>query len=265
MRFYELNEGISYKNCLDSFEFDFEHDNKTDIIKLTKSISVYKDLGPCTYFGYEFEQDIDRDVKKKIIDYLKYSDDKDIKQLVVRAVNSLYEVVDLSKFKTIIYPESSSKLNNLIINTIHDVCPVSFNSCKLIKELPKNIEFEYETYKNFLKNNGVPLKDIETSCKNVEKMIDNIHDLEYFKIGQNTKVKYRGYLKNFFKFPNQEQMNAYKNLQNSHVLVIDDISTTHATIKYLLQTLRAVNYKCEIAVFCLIGNHIKETPCCKKY
>ena len=35
MRFYELNEGISYKNCLDSFEFDFEHDNKTDIIKLT--------------------------------------------------------------------------------------------------------------------------------------------------------------------------------------------------------------------------------------
>lgn len=258
MRFYELNEGISYKNCLDSFEFDFEHDNKTDIIKLTKSISVYKDLGPCTYFGYEFEQDIDRDVKKKIIDYLKYSDDKDIKQLVVRAVNSLYEVVDLSKFKTIIYPESSSKLNNLIINTIHDVCPVSFNSCKLIKELPKNIEFEYETYKNFLKNNGVPLKDIETSCKNVEKMIDNIHDLEYFKIGQNTKVKYRGYLKNFFKFPNQEQMNAYKNLQNSHVLVIDDISTTHATIKYLLQTLRAVNYKCEIAVFCLIGNHIKE-------
>lgn len=258
MKFYELNEGISYKNCLDSFEFDFEHDNKTDIIKLTKSISVYKDLGPCTYFGYEFEQDIDRDVKKKIIDYLKYSDDKDIKQLVVRAVNSLYEVVDLSKFKTIIYPESSSKLNNLIINTIHDVCPVSFNSCKLIKELPKNIEFEYETYKNFLKNNGVPLKDIETSCKNVEKMIDNIHDLEYFKIGQNTKVKYRGYLKNFFKFPNQEQMNAYKNLQNSHVLVIDDISTTHATIKYLLQTLRAVNYKCEIAVFCLIGNHIRE-------
>lgn len=254
MRFYELNEGISYKNCLDSFEFDFEHDNKTDIIKLTKSISVYKDLGPCTYVGYEFEQNIDRDVKKKIIDYLKYSDDKDIKQLVVRAVNSLYEVVDLSKFKTIIYPESSSKLNNLIINTIHDVCPVSFNSCKLIKELPKNIEFEYETYKNFLKNNGVPLKDIETSCKNVEKMIDNIHDLEYFKIGQNTKVKYRGYLKNFFKFPNQEQMNAYKNLQNSHVLVIDDISTTHATIKYLLQTLRAVNYKCEIAVFCLVGN-----------
>ena len=213
MRFYELNEGISYKNCLDSFEFDFEHDNKTDIIKLTKSISVYKDLGPCTYFGYEFEQNIDRDVKKKIIDYLKYSDDKDIKQLVVRAVNSLYEVVDLSKFKTIIYPESSSKLNNLIINTIHDVCPVSFNSCKLIKELPKNIEFEYETYKNFLKNNGIPLKDIETSCKNVEKMIDNIHELEYFKIGQNTKVKYRGYLKNFFKFPNQEQMNAYKNLQ----------------------------------------------------
>ena len=258
MRFYELNEGISYKNCLDSFEFDFEHDNKTDIIKLTKSISVYKDLGPCTYFGYEFEQDIDRDVKKKIIDYLKYSDDKDIKQLVVRAVNSLYEVVDLSKFKTIIYPESSSKLNNLIINAIHDVCPVSFNSCKLIKELPKNIEFEYETYKNFLKNNGVPLKDIETSCKNVEKMIDNIHELEYFKIGQNTKVKYRGYLKNFFKFPNQEQMNAYKNLQNSHVLVIDDISTTHATIKYLLQTLRAVNYKCEIVVFCLIGNHMKE-------
>lgn len=254
MRFYELNEGISYKNCLDSFEFDFEHDNKTDIIKLTKSISVYKDLGPCTYFGYEFEQNIDRDVKKKIIDYLNTSNDENIKQLVVRAVNSLYEVVDLSKFKTIIYPESSSKLNNLIINTIHDVCPVSFNSCKLIKELPKNIEFEYETYKNFLKNNGVPLKDIETSCKNVEKMIDNIHDLEYFKIGQNTKVKYRGYLKNFFKFPNQEQMNAYKNLQNSHVLVIDDISTTHATIKYLLQTLRAVNYKCEIAVFCLVGN-----------
>ena len=71
MRFYELNEGISYKSCLDSFEYDCEHDNKTDSIKLTKSISVYKDLGPCTYFGYEFEQDIDRDVKKKIIDYLK--------------------------------------------------------------------------------------------------------------------------------------------------------------------------------------------------
>ncbi len=254
MRFYELNEGISYKNCLDSFEFDFEHDNKTDIIKLTKSISMYTNFGPCTYFGYEFEQNIDKDVKKKIIDYLNTSNDENIKQLVVRAVNSLYEVVDLSKFKTIIYPESSSKLNNLIINTIHDVCPVSFNSCKLIKELPKNIEFEYETYKNFLKNNGVPLKDIETSCKNVEKMIDNIHDLEYFKIGQNTKVKYREYLKNFFKFPNQEQINAYKNLQNGKVLIIDDISTTYSTITFLLKTVRAINKNCEIVVFCLVGN-----------
>ena len=258
MRFYELNEGISYKNCLDSFEFDFEHDNKTDIIKLTKSISVYKDLGPCTYFGYEFEQDIDRDVKNKIIDYLKYSDDKDIKQLVVRAVNSLYEVVDLSKFKTIIYPESSSKLNQLIVKTIYHACVGTLNSCELVKELPKNIEFDYDSYKKSLKLRNVPLKDIETSCKNVEKMMDNIHNLEYFKIGQHSKVKYREYLKNFFKFPNQEQIDTFKNLQNSKVLIIDDISTTYSTITYLLETVRAINKDCDIVVFCLIGNHIKE-------
>lgn len=255
MRFFELDKGISYKNCLDSFEFDFEHDNKTDIIKLTKSISRYNDLGPCTYFGYEFEQGIDKDIKKKIIDYLKYSDDKDIKQLVIRAVNSLYEVVDLSKFKTIIYPESSSKLNELIVKSIYHTCSGTYNSCELVKELPKNIEFDYDTYRKALKLRNVPLKDIETSCKNVEKMMNNIHKLEYFKIGQNTKVRYREYLKNFFKFPNQEQVDAYKNLQNSKVLIIDDISTTYSTIRYLLETVRAINKNCEIVVFCLVGNH----------
>ena len=77
---------------------------------------------------------------------------------------------------------------------------------------------------------------------------------EYFKIGQNTKVKYREYLKNFFKFPNQEQINAYKNLQNGKVLIIDDISTTYSTITFLLKTVRAINKNCEIVVFCLVGN-----------
>ena len=164
----------------------------------------------------------------------------------------------MSKFKTIIYLESSSKLNQLIVKTIYHACVGTLNSCELVKELPKNIEFDYDSYKKSLKLRNVPLKDIETSCKNVEKMMDNIHNLEYFKIGQHSKVKYREYLKNFFKFPNQEQIDTFKNLQNSKVLIIDDISTTYSTITYLLETVRAINKDCDIVVFCLIGNHMKE-------
>lgn len=259
-REYIQNEGIELSKSSNTYTFDFKNDSENSIVKLVLSnISKIEKYDVDTYFGYTFEKDINKSLKLDFINSIKYFGTKvsesDVDKFIGNAIRLLNKKVNLSLFKTIVYPQSSSKLNIKTIERIMDMSlGGNFITFELIKELPKNIEFDYERYIEFLRIKGVKEQDIEKSCTAVKNMMDSIHKLEYFKIGKNTKAKYRGFLKNFYKFKSDEDRKAYEKLQNENVIIIDDISTTHSTMRYVLNALRTINNSNNLVVFCLISN-----------
>ena len=74
------------------------------------------------------------------------------------------------------------------------------------------------------------------------------------KIWAYVKSKWRQYLKNFFMFKTSEAKRAYEALSGRNVLVVDDVSTTRATLQYVLNIIRVVNDTCKICCFCLLEN-----------
>lgn len=266
LRFNELfNDPFAEKlkiwGYLDSFEFDLEHDGKTYVIKLTNKVIDIGDYAPCTYFGYEFEDGIDENLKKLAIDHLRASDKiKNFGLLANLFINSLGRVnrfskvcneINLVEFKEILYPDTKTKLTDFIIDRASHYSLGSYCSSKDVKELPPNISFDYASYIKQLRKDNVNESDIEASCKTVRHMMTNIHNQSYFKNEQKPSSEFRASLKDYFKFNTNNQASAFEQIQYDHLLVIDDISTNHKNTKWLLNTIRNVNPTCELIVFCI--------------
>ena len=53
------------------FVFDFEHDGAEDIVNLTGDGYQVKAFGKCFYYGYEFSDQVDGNVRSAFINYVK--------------------------------------------------------------------------------------------------------------------------------------------------------------------------------------------------
>jgi hypoxanthine phosphoribosyltransferase len=88
--------------------------------------------------------------------------------------------------------------------------------------------------------------------------MSNIHKSDYFSIARDIKkTKYRPYIKNYYKFKDEKDKELFKRLENSNVLIVDDIATSGTTISHLLKTIRSLNDKNNITVFSLLGKNIE--------
>jgi predicted amidophosphoribosyltransferase len=88
-------------------------------------------------------------------------------------------------------------------------------------------------------------------------MIDSIHNLEYFSIARDVKkTKYRQYIRKYYTFKDENDRQLFETIQNTNILIIDDIVTSGTTISHLLKCLRSVNDTNNIVIFSLIGKNI---------
>lgn len=88
----------------------------------------------------------------------------------------------------------------------------------------------------------------------INELMKNIHNKDYFSIARDVKkCKYRQYISNYYKFPNEEIREKFKALTNANIILVDDIVTSGTTIYHLLNTLRCINDSNNIVVFSLIG------------
>lgn len=256
-----LLEGVKYDKDNETFSFDFMSDDEHSVVKLV-SDGPYKlrEFDPCTYFGYVFEDDVDARVKKELIDLIKYPDQRiqedDLRKFIFNAVVSLDRKISLPQYDVIVHPQSSSNLNDEIISEIYKKSlSDKFTTYELVKELPEKMEFNFDAYvKELKKKPGVNDNNIKQSVKAIEDMMWHLKKLDYVKIGTYVKAKWRPYLKNFFMFKTPEAKKVYEALSGRNVLVVDDVSTTRATLQYVLNTIRFVNDTCKICCFCLLGN-----------
>lgn len=250
---------VSYNNGI--FTFDFKEDKESNVIQLKKSIKTIEFIGSILKYSYEFGKDTPSSVRSDFIHKIKFKElsEKDADDFVRIAVSKLCNDIDIDAVGCIVFPESRSYLVDLLLKHLRLATDSKITTIKLVKELPSNIEFDYELFEDTWLNSKVKDKQRYTeeqkksTLEKVKKYMDDVHKLDYFSIARNFKKKYRTYIKNFYKFSSNKDKNLFKSINKKQVLLVDDIATTGTTMSMLLKSLRILGGT-NITMFSLIGN-----------
>jgi hypoxanthine-guanine phosphoribosyltransferase len=90
--------------------------------------------------------------------------------------------------------------------------------------------------------------------QSINKMLDLIHQKDYFTIAKDVKKsRFRPYMIQFLKFASEADKELYATIRKQNVLVVDDVTTSGSTLNEILRSLRIVNDDNNITIFSLIG------------
>ena len=257
--------GITFDIEQQKFIFDFEHDGTSDLVTLTGSGYQVEAFGKCFYYGYEFEPEIDSETRTKFIQYVKFSPsiqkDESLSHFIQKAINDLNAKIDLYDYDLVIYPESSSQVNQYMLRYIYRFAQPTLRQMQLVKALPANIAFDTDAYtRQYLDDvleNGRPRytqAQKDEALANISKMMDLIHSKDYFTIAKDVKKsKMRPYMLQFLQFATDADRELCATIKNQNILVIDDITTSGSTLNEILRTLRILNEDNSITIFSLLG------------
>ena len=257
--------GITFDKEKQLFVFDFEHNGADDIVSLTGSGYQVEAFGKCFYYGYEFSDSVDSGVRSSFIKYVKFSEsiqkDSNLTQFIQKAVNDLNRRVNLYDYDLVVMPESSSKVNQYMLRYIYRFAQPTLHRMELVKSLPEHISFDMaayeEQYLNDVLENGRPRyteAQKEEVRQNIRKMMDLIHQKDYFTIAKDVKKsKFRPYIMNFLRFRNEEDRMLCASIRKQNILVVDDVTTSGSTLNEMLRALRVFNEDNEITIFSLLG------------
>ena len=257
--------GVTFDSKEEHFVFDFEHDGTEDIVRLTGNGYQVEAFGRCFYYGYEFADQVDGNVRSAFIKYVKFTEDlqnnPDLTQFIKKAIDQLNRRVNLYDYNLVVMPESKSKVNQYMLRYIYRFAQPMLRKMELLKALPASISFDMDAYeKQYLDDvleNGRPRyteAQKDEVKQSITKMLDLIHRKDYFTIAKDVrKSRLRPYIMNFLRFATEEDRELCATIRKQNILVMDDVTTSGSTLNEILRTLRILNEDNEITVFSLIG------------
>lgn len=257
--------GIPYNNKLHHLEIDFEHDGVNDIVSLTGHGYQVEAFGKCFYYGYEFSDQVEGAVRSAFIKYVKFTQNlqsnADLTQFIKKAVDNLSHQINLYDYDLVVMPQSSSRVNQYMLRYIYRFAQPMLQEMELLKALPSNISFDMNAYEkqylNDVLENGRPRyteAQKEEVRKTIERMLDLIHQKDYFTIAKDVKKsRFRPYMTNFLQFATPEDEQLCASIRQQNILVVDDVTTSGSTLNEILRTLRILNEDNTITIFSLIG------------
>lgn len=257
--------GITYNDKNKRFEFDFQHDGQDDVIQLTGNGYQVEAFGKCFYYGFEFGDDVDGNIRSEFIKYLKFTsdlqNDTNLTDFIKKGVDDLNDKINLYNYDMVVMPESSSKVNQYMLRYIYRFAQPALHKMELIKNLPERISFDFDSYntqylEDVLENGRPRYTEAQKSdvMRSIDTMLDLIHKKDYFTIAKDVKKsKLRPYIINFLKFANQQDERLCATIRKQNILVIDDITTSGSTLNEILRVLRILNEDNNICIFSLIG------------
>ena len=257
--------GVTFDSGEQRFLFDFEHDSREDIVSLAGDGYQVEAFGRCFYYGYEFADQVDGNVRSAFIKYVKFTDDLQgnpaLTLFIKKAIDLLNRRINLYDYNLVVMPESSSKVNQYMLRYIYRFAQPMLRKMELLKSLPQNISFDMDAYeKQYLDDvleNGRPRytqAQKDEAKQSVAGMLDLIHRKDYFTIARDVrKIRLRPYIMNFLRFATEEDRELCATIRKQNVLVMDDVTTSGSTLNEILRTLRILNEDNEITVFSLIG------------
>ncbi|MCH5311304.1 MAG: phosphoribosyltransferase [Prevotella sp.] len=257
--------GVTFDSNQQQFVFDFEHDGADDIISLTGSGYQVEAFGKCFYYGYEFGENVGGNVRTAFIKHMKFpdslQDNPDLTQFIKKAIDNLNSCINLYNYNLVVMPESSSKVNQYMLRYIYRFAQPLLRKMELVKSLPSNISFDMDAFQEqYLEDkleNGRPRyteKQKEEVRKSIREMVNIIQQKDYFTIAKDVKKsRFRPYIMNFLKFADEKDKQLCAYIRQQNILIIDDVTTSGATLNEILRTLRILNEDNEITIFSLIG------------
>ena len=257
--------GVTFDNERQMFVFDFEHDGAEDIVNLTGDGYQVKAFGKCFYYGYEFSDQVDGNVRSAFISYVKFAknlqENPDLTEFIKNAIDNLSKKINLYDYNLVVMPESSSRVNQYMLRYIYRFAQPTLRKMELVKALPANISFDMDAYtEQYLDDvleDGRPRyteAQKEEAKKSIEKMLDLIHQKDYFTIAKDVKKsRFRPYMMDFLKFASESDEKLCSSIRQQNVLIIDDVTTSGSTLNEILRTLRILNEDNEITIFSLLG------------
>lgn len=257
--------GITYDSILQRFVFDFDHDGNSDIVSLTGTGYQVEAFGKCFYYGYEFAEQVDGEVRSAFIKHVKFSgpiqENPDLATFIKKAVDNLSHKINLYDYDLVVMPESSSKVNDYMLRYIYRFAQPTLRKMELVKNLPANISFDMDAYEqqylDDVLENGRPrytAAQKDEAKQSINQMLDLIHKKDYFTIAKDVrKSRFRPYMMQFLKFASKADEQLCAIIRQQNVLIVDDIATSGSTINEILRTLRILNEDNNITIFSLIG------------
>jgi len=257
--------GVTFDNEKQMFVFDFEHDGTEDIVNLTGNGYQVEAFGKCFYYGYEFSDQVDSNVRSAFINYVKFAknlqNNPDLTTFIKNAIDNLSKKINLYNYNLVVMPESSSKVNQYMLRYIYRFAQPTLRKMELVKVLPANISFDMDAYsEQYLDDvleDGRPRYTEAQKAEarqSIEKMVDLIHQKDYFTIAKDVKKsRFRPYMMDFLRFASETDEKLCASIRQQNVLIIDDVTTSGSTLNEILRTLRILNEDNEITIFSLIG------------
>ena len=257
--------GVTYNDKEQQFVFDFEHDGVEDIVKLTGNGYQIEAFGKCSYYGYEFSDNVDGNVRSAFIKYMKFphslKDNPELTRFIKKAVDTLHNKINLYNFNLVVMPESSSKVNEYMLRYIYRFAQPMLRKIELVKSLPSAISFDMDSYEgqylNDVLENGRPRytqAQKEEVKATINNMLDLIHNKDYFTIAKDVKKsRFRPYIMNFLRFASEADEQLCKQIRQQNILIVDDVTTSGSTLNEILRTLRILNEDNNITIFSIIG------------
>lgn len=257
--------GVTFDDTEKKFVFDFEHDGAEDIVSLTGDGYQVEAFGKCFYYGYEFSEQVESHVRTAFIKYVKFTealqDTPDLTNFIKKAIDNLDKHINLYDYDLVVMPESSSRVNQYMLRYIYRFAQPTLRKMELVKALPLNISFDMDgfeqSYLNDVLENGRPRyteAQKEEVRLSINKMLDLIHQKDYFTIAKDVKKsRFRPYMIQFLKFASEADKELYATIRKQNVLVVDDVTTSGSTLNEILRSLRIVNDDNNITIFSLIG------------
>ena len=272
--------GIEYDANLDVFEFNFTSNSEKCIIEFVDIplepilLDDIEGMSNVYYFGYEFlnNDNASSKIRNKFLHELRFNDrftTQHNKEVFIKTALSKLKKslnITINDISIIIYPKSRSSLNEYILRLFYALTNSKAKSFEVIKELPQNIKFNWEQFKNNELDsivNGRPRYTEVQKQQQIEKinnLLEEIHALKYFSIAENVRTnKFKSYFANFLYFDSSELQRHFIEIQDKEdtsskkILILDDVSTTGATLKEIIKIVRFLNTKSDIILFTLIG------------
>lgn len=257
--------GVTFDSKEHRFVFDFEHDGTDDIVSLTGDGYQVEAFGRCFYYGYEFSEQVDGNVRSAFIKHVKFTDNlqnnPDLTTFIKKAIDQLNRRINLYDYNLVVMPESSSRVNQYMLRYIYRFAQPMLRKMELVKSLPANISFDMDafqqSYLDDVLENGRPRytqAQKDEVKQSIAKMLDLIHQKDYFTIARDVKKsRFRPYMMNFLRFATEQDKELCTTIRKQNILVMDDVTTSGSTLNEVLRTLRILNDDNEITIFSLIG------------
>ncbi len=131
-----------------------------------------------------------------------------------------------------------------------------YTKVEVVKKQISEINFNWDKFEKYCDVKNIPINIKQVMRNKMEKMLNDIHSLEYFSIAKNIKgQKYKKFLKNVYKFYDEKTIALLQSIKDKKILVVDDIYTSGTTIEQIIKAYQMLDPDDSniLTIFTLIG------------